>query len=45
MSDVIGYILILGLFVIPGYALVQLAVRIMQAVYENQSILISFPFP
>jgi hypothetical protein len=45
MSDIVGYILVLGLFVLPGYALVQLAVRIMQAAYENQSVVLSFPFP
>jgi ABC-type Mn2+/Zn2+ transport system permease subunit len=45
VSDVVGYILILGLFVFPAYGAIQLAERIMYAVFENQSILLSFPFP
>lgn len=45
MADIVGYLCVLGLLVIPGYALVQLALKIMQAAYENQSILLSFPFP
>jgi ABC-type Mn2+/Zn2+ transport system permease subunit len=45
MSDVVGYILVLGMVVLPGYAAIRLAVRIMQAAYENQSIVLSFPFP
>ena len=45
MSDVVSYILILGMVIIPGYVAIQLCVRIMQAVFENQSLLISFPMP
>jgi hypothetical protein len=45
MSDAVGYILILGLIVFPIYGALQLAERIMYAVFENQSILLSFPFP
>ena len=45
MSDVVGYILILGLLVFPAYAAIQLGERIMYAVFENQSLLLSFPFP
>ena len=45
MSDVVGYILILGLLVLPAYAVIQLGERIMYAVFENQSLLLSFPFP
>lgn len=45
MSDVIAYILILGAFVIPAYATFVICDRIIQAVFENQSLLMSFPFP
>jgi hypothetical protein len=45
VDDLVAYVLILGLFVIPGYAIIQLAERIMYAVYWLQSSIISFPFP
>jgi hypothetical protein len=45
MQEVAAYIIILGLIVLPGYALIRLAMQIMQTVYENQSMLVSFPFP
>jgi hypothetical protein len=45
VDDLVAYVLILGLFVIPGYSIIQLAERIMYAVYWLQSSIISFPFP
>lgn len=45
MSDVVAYILILATFVIPGYVIFAISDRIIQTVFENQSLLISFPFP
>ena len=45
LDDLTAYVLILGLFVIPGYAIIQLAERIMYAVYWLQSSILSFPFP
>jgi len=45
MSDVVAYILILATFVIPGYIAFLISDRIIQAVFENQSLLISIPFP
>lgn len=46
MSDVVTYILILGLIVIPAYLfIIKPSVELLQAVYENQSVLISYPMP
>ena len=45
MSDVVAYILFLAMFVIPGYVIFVICDRIIQAVFENQSLLLSFPFP
>ena len=44
MSDVTGYILVLGLVIIGGYAAVQLCIAILRAGYLNQSLLLAFPF-
>jgi hypothetical protein len=45
MSDAVGYVLILGAVVIPGYLAILLAEDILLTVFENQSILLSFGFP
>lgn len=45
MSDTVAYILILGAFVVPGYALIQLAERILLASFESTALLLSIPFP
>ncbi len=45
MSDVVAYILLLATFVIPGYLAFIISDRIIQTVFENQSMLLSFPFP
>ena len=46
MSDVVSYILILGMIVIPAYLfIIKPSVELLQAVYENQSVLISYPMP
>ena len=45
MDDIVGYILILGLIVLPGYAIIKLGLFILRALYENQSMILSLPFP
>ena len=45
MSDTVGYILILGLIVLPGVIVATVSERIMLAIFEQQSLLLSFPFP
>lgn len=45
MSDAVATVLILGAFVVPGYALIQVAERILLAVFESQSLLLALPFP
>lgn len=45
MDDVVGYCLMLGAIVLPAYAIFVIGNRIIQAVFENQSMLVSFPIP
>lgn len=45
MQDIVSYILIVGAVVLPMYFVFLLGNRIIQAVFENQSMLVSFPFP
>lgn len=44
MSDVVGYILTLGTFVIGAYAAIRICIALLQTVYQNQSLLLAFPF-
>ena len=45
MSDTVSYFLILGAFVIPSFALIQLADQITLASFETIALLLSIPFP
>ena len=46
MNDVVTYILLLGLVVIPAYlGVIQPSIKLLIGVYENQSMLVSFPMP
>lgn len=45
MQDVVGYILGLGMVVLPAYLMIEFSVRIMQAVFVGQNIILAFPFP
>ncbi len=46
MNEVVTYVLFLGAIAIPAYlGLIEPAVEMLQAVYLNQSLLISFPLP
>ncbi len=45
MSDAVASILILGAFVVPAYALIQLAERILLASFESSALLLAIPFP
>lgn len=45
MDELTSYVLITGLFVIPGFAIIQLGEQILYALYWLQSAVISFPFP
>jgi len=45
VQDAIAYVLILAAFVLPGFAMILFLVRVLQAVYINQSLLLSFPLP
>ena len=46
MSDVVTYILILGLVVIPAYLfIIKPSMELLQAVYVNQSVLVAYPMP
>ncbi len=45
MSDIVEYILVLGLIIIPLYAGVKIGMKIIGAIYENQSVILSYPFP
>jgi hypothetical protein len=42
---VIDYALNVGFVVVPSYVAIQAAIRVMTAMFENQSILLSFAFP
>jgi len=44
MSDITSYILILGLFVIGGYSTILLAQAILLLFYQDQAILMAYPF-
>lgn len=44
MNDVVGYVLVLAAIVIPAYALIRLAQAMLSAVFENQAVILSFPF-
>lgn len=45
MQDVVAYVLILAAVVLPAFLLILFLVRVLQAVYLNQSLLLSFPLP
>jgi len=44
MSDVVAYILIVGLIVIPSYFGIRLGMKTISAMFENQSMIVSLPF-
>jgi hypothetical protein len=45
MRDAVGYVLLLAMVVVPSYGCVELLLRIVAVFYENQSVLLSMPFP
>lgn len=45
MSDVVAYVMITGLIVLGGYGIIEVGMDIMRAIYENQVLVISLPFP
>lgn len=45
MSDVVGWVMIAGMIVLGGYGAIKIGIAIMRAIYENQSLIISLPFP
>lgn len=44
MSDAVGYVLIVGMIVLPAYAGVRLCNYMLRVLYENQSLILSLPF-
>ena len=45
MSDVTAYILILGLIVLPSYALIYYSDKLLVSIYSVQSLVLTVPFP
>lgn len=45
MDDVVGYLLVLGLIVLPSYLAIRVLQALMTAVFQNQSVILAFPFP
>jgi len=45
MSDTVAYVMIVALVVLPAYGLIRLCMTLLGAMYANQSLILSFPFP